>query len=194
MPQRERLPREADWVDRIRSGDRAAFEELFRAYYEPLCLFVEGYVGSVDATRELVQDMFVRIWEKRHDWLLRGSVKSYLYTAARNRALNRLRDERARRRLTEERVWMGSRSVPPGMAQQPAGADLRVEAEELETAIREAVAALPERYRRIFELRSQQNLTHGEIASILQLPVKTVETRSRRALQLLRTRLERFFQ
>lgn len=194
MLHRERLPREADWIDRIRRGDRVAFEELFRAFYEPLCVFVEGYIGSVDTTRELVQDVFVRIWEKRQDWLVRGSLKSYLYTAARNRALNQLRAERTRRRLAEQPVWMSSRSAPPGMAQQPAGADLHVEAEEFEAAIHEAVAALPERYRQVFELRSQQNLTHREIANILQLPVKTVETRSRRALQFLRTRLERFFQ
>lgn len=191
MSQPRYLQRETDLVARIRTGDRGAFEEMFRAYYSQLCVFTEGYIGSADATRELVQDVFVRIWENRQDWLVRGSLKSYLYTAARNRALNQLRDERTRRRLAEETHWPGA---PPGMGEVAASADERVEAGEFEAAIYEAVTKLPEHYRRIFELRSHHGLTHAEIARILNLPVKTVETRSSRALRRLRILLAAYFE
>lgn len=190
MSHPQHLRHEEDWVSRIRTGDSDAFEALFRAYYPALCVFVEGYLGSADATRELVQDLFVRIWENRRDWLVRGSVGSYLYTAARNQALNQLRNETTRRRLTNPRRWPGN---PPGMGQPVASADERVESRELESAVREAVAGLPERYRRVFELRSQHGLTHAEIARVLNLPVKTVQTQSRRALERLRSLLAPFF-
>src|SRR5256885_5727969 len=79
-----------DLVARIRAADEAAFEAMFRAYYDPLCRHVAPYVGSRDAAEDAVQGLFVRIWEDRARWVV-SDLGHYLYTAVRRRAISQLR-------------------------------------------------------------------------------------------------------
>src|ERR1043166_4031398 len=71
-----------DLVARVRAGDEAAFEAMFRAYYDPLCHYVAAYLGSRDAAEDAVQGVFVRIWEDRTRWVVRD-LRHYLYAAVR---------------------------------------------------------------------------------------------------------------
>src|SRR5881628_2581382 len=73
-----------DLVARIRAGDEAAFEAMFRAYYGPLCRYVAAYLGSRDAAEDAVQGVFVRIWEDRTRWVV-SELRHYLYAAVRRR-------------------------------------------------------------------------------------------------------------
>ena len=170
-------------VMRIRAGDERAFESLFHAYYEPLCRFVEGYVASPDAAEEVVQRMFIRIWENRSTWFVRNGVKPYLFQAARNGALNHLKHERSKRGFAERMLGSGTQ---PGAGQPDPGPERRLEGQFFATAVANALAKLPHHYRDVVELRASQQMTHAEIARVLDLPVKTVETRARRGLQTLR--------
>src|SRR5687768_9374829 len=75
----------------IAAGEAGAFETLFKAYYNPLCVFAERYVRSAAIAEELVEDTFFWLWEHRADWQVKpGGVKPYLYRAVRNRALRQL--------------------------------------------------------------------------------------------------------
>lgn len=184
------IPAEAGWAERIRAGDTAAFEALFHAYYESLCAVVEGYVYSRDTAEELVQALFVGLWENRTRWMIREDLRSYLYTAARNRALDYLKHRRVQRRTEDHAAeWAGS---PPWMGERPASADDHVVADELDRAVRHAIQQLPDRYRRVFELRTQHHLTYPEIARILDLPVKTTETQGSRALKAVRSAVMKY--
>src|SRR6266496_5085482 len=82
---------------RIRAGDEAAFEAMFRAYYGPLCRYVAAYLGSRDAAEDAVQGLFVRSWEDRARWVV-SDLGHYLYTAVRRRAISQVRRIAVQRR------------------------------------------------------------------------------------------------
>src|SRR2546430_16076118 len=86
-----------DLVARIRVGDEAAFEAIFRAHYDALCRYVAPYLGSRDAAEDAVQGVFVRIWEDRARCVVRD-LRHYLYAAVRRRAISQVRRSAVRRR------------------------------------------------------------------------------------------------
>src|SRR5436309_2918717 len=95
-----------DWVARIRAGDEAAFEAMFRAYYDQLCRYVAAYLGSRDAAEDAVQGVFARLWEDRAHWAV-GEVRHYLYAAVRRRAISQIR-RRAVQERTAVEAWLGA--------------------------------------------------------------------------------------
>ena len=173
----------------MRAGEGHAFTILFSRYYDALCAFASGYTASRSEAEEIVEDVFVRVWELRDRLDVRESLKAYLYTATRNRALNRLRDEKAEaRRLDETRFD----DAPPGMGQPTPALDEAIHAAEFGRAVELAVEQLPPRSRQVFLLHRQHGLTYGEIAAALEISPKTVENLLGRALKHLRARLTRF--
>jgi len=180
--------RDAELLARTRTGDPAAFEALFHAYYDPLCRLVDRYVRSAETAEEVVQSLFLRLWEQRETWTVRDTVRVYLYSAARRRALDHLKHERVTRRFREAAI------ADPSLVGNDASAPSVVE--RLETAdrvrrVRDAIDGLPDRYRAVLVLRTEHHLTVPDIARILGIPIKTAETRAARALKLLRAALSR---
>jgi RNA polymerase sigma-70 factor (ECF subfamily) len=174
---------DCDCVERVPSGDVAAFEQLFVQYYEPLVGFAYVYVKSKAVAEEIVQDVMVRIWERGAAWQVEGSVASYLYRAVRNGVLNHGRAERrARKALTGgELALAGPRWAPH--------ADDRAETAELLDQLRAALDTLPEGCRQVYLLSRQHGLCYREIAGALGISVKGVETQIGRALKRLKERL-----
>jgi RNA polymerase sigma-70 factor, ECF subfamily len=188
-------------VEGIRSGDQGAFEVVFRRYYEPLWRFTIGYVESRDVARELVHDVFFRIGERRDRWTVATSLGAYLYSAARNAALNHLRhvrqDVRWQREITL--VVGGDEAESPDRAAAVADAvfvagparapDEVVVMRDEAAALRRAVLQLPERQRQALVLRWYHGLTHPEVAAVLGVTVKAVESLMVRGMASLRGRL-----
>lgn len=172
---------EEAWVAEISGGNHRAFARLFQVYYAGLCRFVKGYVRSSAVAEDLVQNVFMDIWERRHQWAVRRSLKAYLYGAARNQALMYLRHEEVRRRSKRQQ-----RSL-----ERVGEADVEVALydKELQALVQHAIDILPERRRQIFLLSRRHDLTYAEIATVLGISVKTVETQMGRALGFLRERL-----
>ena len=173
-------------VGRIRLGDEGAFESLFQAYYAPLCDFVQSFVHSPDLAEELVQTVFVRIWEHRHTWEPRAGVRAYLFAACRNQALGVLKHERVVARVVQHASREG---IPLGIAVTHVGPDDELHASELADALREAVDRLPERRRHVVILRWQHQMSYAEIAQVLGISVKTVEVQLGRAFAFFRAQL-----
>jgi RNA polymerase sigma-70 factor (ECF subfamily) len=73
---------EREWVGRIRAGDSAGLEALFRAFYSQLAAFAYRYVRSRDGAQEIVHDVLARIWERRERLEVRDQLRTYLYTAS----------------------------------------------------------------------------------------------------------------
>ncbi len=169
---------ESEWVERLREGNLAAFEALFRRYYEELCLFCLQYVRDPEVAEDLVQDLFVRIWEQRNTLNPQGSSRGYLFAATRNRALNYLKHKQVEQNWTAEAT-----QVPPGESDRP---DENLQYNETIDAFEKALNALPEGQRTVFLLSRRHDLTYAEIASLLGISVKTVETQMGRALRRLR--------
>lgn len=190
MASPHRLPHHGpEWVERIRSGNEAAFEALFRALAPGLCVLAARYVGSSQVAEEIVQDLFLQLWTRRTELAVEHSLTAYLFTAVRNRALNQVRRDRLTTHLNLEKWSEESRTsgvhVDPIDTSSPAESEL-LDALELQ----DAIDRLPARCRLIFTLNRQQDMTYAEIAKSLGLSIKTVETQMGRALKALRDRLK----
>jgi len=162
----------------IASGDRNAFEEAFRMYYAPLCAFAVQYVKDQDVAEDLVQDLFVRIWQDREKINVSTSLKSYLFASVRNRALNAMKVSARMRPLDEQNIG------------HVADSD-RDEAEytDRSTRVLAAIELLPEERRKVFKLSRNEGLKYHEIAARLGISIKTVENQMGKALKTLRAEL-----
>jgi RNA polymerase sigma-70 factor (ECF subfamily) len=177
---------EREWVRRIRDGDETAFQPLFRAYYDPLCRFVDCFVRRPDISEELVQSLFLRLWVKRAQLSIQQAIRTYLYRAARNISLNHLLRERVYNALLARSAGQADHGEWYGEIPE---SDARVRASDVEDRVLSAIGALPLRYRPVLALRWEHGMTYAEIARILRLPVKTVETRAARAVRMLQPML-----
>jgi RNA polymerase sigma-70 factor (ECF subfamily) len=171
----------ADLLAAIATGDEAAFERLFRAWYGRLADHAHRMTQDRDRAEDAVQEVFVALWKGRDRLPEAAALTGYLHRAVRNRALNQLRATR------------GDRVDPDGLAALavPPTAIHDLEAEELGRAITLALEALPPRTREIFLLSREQGLSYREIATTLEISIKTVETLMGRGLRELRDRLGR---
>ena len=168
----------------INTGDPKAFEALFRRYAQPLINFAYSYLKNRESAENTVQDLFLKIWSKRKMVDPEQSIKSYLYTAIRNSCLNVIRHQKivdSHRESSEI-----DESVAPS-------AEARLLESDRIGEIQQAIDALPDRCRQIFYLSKYDGLSYKEIASKLELSVKTVETQMGRAFKALRKRLSHLF-
>ena len=174
-----------DVVTRIRAGDARALETLFRAHYAALCEFAVRYVREKAAAEDLVQDLFADLWARRANWVVRGSLRAYLFSAVRNRALN------LRKRQAMEKDWERDESVSelPTLHPRSDGVDEVLEREELLARVSAAVESLPERCRLVMHLRWRERMPHAEIAAVMGISVKGVENQITRGLDALRALL-----
>lgn len=175
---------ERKWVEGLRVGDPAAFEELFRAYHPELCDFVHRFVRSPQVAEDLVHDVFAKLWAERERLEVRGSLRSLLYTAARNLAISHLRHQQVERRWRER--TQKAELVAQGATPLVRPAERRIEDRELNAAVERVLAQLPERCRQALILRWQRQMTYAEIAEVMGISVKTVEVYMSRGLTALR--------
>src|SRR5438876_10604173 len=154
-----------DWTARIRAGDEAAFEAMFRTHYDGLCRYVATYLGSRDAAEDVVQGVFARIWDDRAHWVV-GELQPYLYAAVRRRATSQFRRAGVRRRAAPLLALEAS-------ARAGAAADAEFEAEEQRRRLERALTALPPRTRAAFVLGRREGLSYAEVASRMAISPKT---------------------
>lgn len=169
------------WIKNIRAGDDYSFELLFKKYYLPLTRFAWRYVGSKAIAEELTQDLFTILWETRHKWETPGSVRSYLYKSVKNLSLNHLKHQSVQDKYDPE--WMGQYESPEIEFRD------EVREEQIRKAIGNAIEELPPRSKMVYKLHRYDGLTYEEIADVMDISVKTVESQMTRALKTLRERL-----
>lgn len=182
----ERQPRvqagagEDDLWRELRAGSREAFDAIFRGHYARLVATAQAIVSERAVAEELVQDVMLELWRRRSTLVLESTLAAYLHRSARNRALNYVRHERVTRQAEPELT---------ASAGAPASPDHGVRQAEIDAAVRAAIVALPPRCREVFELSRVQGLRYAEIASVMDISVKTVEAQMAKALRVLRERL-----
>jgi RNA polymerase sigma-70 factor (ECF subfamily) len=158
---------------------------VFRTHYAAMCAVVKRIVFAPDVAEELVQDVFFKLWSKREQLAEIDALKTYLYRAARNTALNHLRRQKLELAYEEREAAKGEPSTTEAT-------DDSATAGELTEAVREAIDRLPTRCREIFLMSRDGGLTYAEIAAELGISIKTVETQMGRALKSLRLSLARY--
>lgn len=170
-------------LKQIKEGDIKAFENLFRLYYSPLCLYAASITGQTDVAEEIVQELFYVFWKERAGLQLFFSLKSYLYGAVRNRSLQHLEHLEVRHKHWE--------TVRADASQTTSATPLeQLEYKELQELIDRTLLKLPERRSRIFRMHRLEGMKYAEIADALSLSVKTVEAEMTKALQMLRKEIE----
>lgn len=157
------------------------FEALFRENHAHCLAFATHYTGDSHVAEEVVQQVFLRLWEKRETITITGPVKAYLFSAIRNTAISQWRKDVVR---TEKETGFGK------VSETAIGAGEEVK--ELERLYRQALERLPERCREVFVLSRQQNLKYAEIAAAMNISVKTVENQMGKALKILHQELKEY--
>lgn len=163
-------------LERLQQNDTAAFDLLFDQHAPSLCRFVYGYLKSHADAEEVVQDCFLKLWERRHEFDQDIVFKTYLYTSAYRAILKQLR---------RQRYWVFEDCDGELLIEEGSPGNL-VEYQELEQLYQSAVAQLPSRRRQIFALSRQQGLSHAMIAKELNISVKCVENQMTHALKFLK--------
>lgn len=167
--------------------DKAEFERLFKTYYPGLCNFALKYVADPDTAKEVVQTVFMNLWQKRETINLDTSLKAFLFRSVYNRSLNQLRDNKKFVSFDAS-----SEEDDGGYAERnhPSVTPAHMEEAELQGQINAALAKLPERCREIFLMSRFQEMKYQEIADKLNISVKTVEVQMSKALRILREQLK----
>ena len=175
-----RLLDKDDLIERLRRGDEAAFDAIFRAWYPSLVRAAESLVRSRAVAEEVVQDVMLELWKRRENIATDSSPQAYLFQSTRNRSLNYLRHQRV------ERDAEPQLSRDEGV--ESTAHSLVVE-DEIHVAMKRAVDRLPVRCREVFELSRTHQLKYSEIAEVLGISIKTVEAQMGKALRILREEL-----
>jgi len=186
-PVAELPPRDsAEFVSRLRAGDRRAFEELVRTQQHRVYGLALRMLGNAAEAQDVAQEAFLRAHRGLADFRGAARLSTWLYQIVSRLCLNRLAgSERRLARHGEEALARVPDARP--------GPDQALERGELEEALHRAIAELPEERRIVVVLRDVEGLAYEEIAEVLELPVGTVRSRLHRARLDLKEKLERFF-
>jgi RNA polymerase sigma-70 factor (ECF subfamily) len=168
----------------LKAGDKKIFDEIYREYYSSLCFYCLRFVSKPEDAEEIVQVLFLKLWLKREELTINSSFKSYLYKAVQNSSINFINKKQSNGTYREDEFIE---------IEEPNnnGHELLEEA-ELDVRIKSAIARLPERRRKIFELSRFGDLKYYQIAETLNISVKTVEIQMSKALKTLRESLKEY--
>jgi RNA polymerase sigma-70 factor (family 1) len=167
--------------DALEGDDEVAFATLFKLFYAKLVDFSVRIVRSKEHGEEIVSEVFVSIWQKRKSTDNIGNVQSYLYTSVRNSSLNFLK---ARHLPTEALPEIHDTDIRY-YAHQSFDPEKELELQELQIQMRSAIDSLPLQCKAIFRLIKEDGLKYKEVADILHISTRTVETQLVRALKRL---------
>lgn len=161
----------------ISKGEESAFRYLFDKYYQILVTFAYRFLGDLDSSRNLVQDIFVMLYDKREEIKIHSSLKAHLYQTVRNRALNVIKREKMQRehhgRILEDQ-------------KDNEGYEQNMGASELEARISSVVDTLPGQCKKIFLMSRHDGVPNADIAQKLSISKRTVETQISKALKKIR--------
>jgi RNA polymerase sigma-70 factor (ECF subfamily) len=174
----------AAWCRRLRRGDQAAFSDLFDELHPALLRYAWRLVRDEEAAQDVVQDAFLRLWRRRETLDPSRSLRSLLYTTVHNRALNWIRDRNLHARPED--------TLDARVSAETVDEAGRMDAERLRAFLDAWIARLPPRRREAFVLSRYQGLTHAEIADVMGLTPRTINTHIVLALRDLRERLDLF--
>lgn len=168
------------FLEEIKNGNPNALKKVFETFYSQLCNFAYQFLNDNDQSEDIVQALFVKLWEKRSGLAIESSLKSYLFRSVRNQCLNLIQHEKVKK-LHEERIR-------ESLISENAEDDYYI-SPELKVRIGSVIDSMPEKRREIFRLSREEGLKYREIAERLNLSVKTVETQMGLALKTLREKI-----
>lgn len=156
-------------------------EASFKEYYSPLCSYANSFIFDQDMCEDLVQEVFLKIWDKNPD--INNSISSYLYRAVKNSCINQLKKTAQQAILPIEEV------------EDPIEAPFEINKEEniklIKRKVETAIENLPPRCREIFIMRRNMQMSYDEISETLSISKKTIENQMNSAIKKLRSQLNK---
>jgi len=177
-------------VSAIKAGSEQAFELFYRAEYSNLKYFVARYINDFALAEDVAHDTFIKIWENREKINPDQNLKAYLFTIARNRTINILRNKVYK--LTDS-IEKSDLSFKISVLNNEYMTS-RIDAMDMERIIEQTYKLLPEKIKETFILSRKKGLSYKEISEKLEISVKTVEHNVSAALKIFRNKLGRYIQ
>ena len=169
-------------TERILQGDKSAYSIVFTHYYADLVLFAYTIVKDRQAAEEIVQDIFIRLWENRQSIIIVSSLKSFLLKSIQNKCIDWIRHLKIKDKY-QSRVL-----DHPLLFENDTENYLLFS--ELEEDLKKALDKFPDDVSRVFVMNRFEGLTYNEIAKNLKISVRTVEVRIGKALAFLKDELK----
>ncbi|WCT11041.1 RNA polymerase sigma-70 factor [Mucilaginibacter jinjuensis] len=160
------------------------FETLFKAHFKELHAYAFSFLKDWDKAEEVVQGLFLKLWEKRELPEMHTSIRSYLYKAAYHDCLNLIRREKVHQQYQSRTAF--------AMKDESDNAANTIYLRDVQSKLSAALNKLPEKCRTVFHLSRFEELKYRQIADELGISIKTVETQMGKALKILRGEMREF--
>jgi RNA polymerase sigma-70 factor (ECF subfamily) len=170
---------------RLNAGDGSALELLFHRYYNDLCRYLIIFLKDENVAKNIVQDLFLYLWENRVNIDFKKSLESYLYQACRFNALIYLRNENRHEKSYE--------IIRNTTSEESSDVSSEMEVKELNRIIDESVELLPVRCRQIFKLSRARGLSYHEIATQLKISVSAVDNQVNIAIKKIKRHIGTYY-
>lgn len=171
-------------LEKLKNDDQAAFTIIFTKYYQDLVRFSFGYTRNSDAAEEIVQEVFLKLWENRGTLVIHNSLKSFLLKTVQNRCIDSLRHE------TVTHKYASIVLEHPLLSENDT--ENYILHSELQANFNHAMEKIPVEYAESFRMSRIENMNYQDIAQKLNVSVRTVEVRISKALHFLREELKDF--
>ncbi len=173
---------ETEFAKLIRQGDEKAFKNAFELYYAALVRYGNLFVHDTEISRGLVQEVFLKLWEKRDEIIIHSSLKAYLFTAINHKALNHIRHERVKEAFKDQYISTWIHNDDNQLKVNPF----------LKDALENAINSLPPKAYKSFALTQIDGLSIREAAKKMGVAEKTIENQLARSRKTLRQKLKKF--
>jgi len=166
-------------VIQIRNGDITAFDKIYKKYSNRLYLFVFGIIKSQKDAEDIIQEVFIKIWDKKDKINEHLSFQSFLFTIAHNTTISLIR-----KKVKETDFVAHIKSIQNPV--KTTSDESEIEYKELKNRLENTIKKLPERQQQVYKLSRKEELSYSEIAEKLNISVNTVENHMVKALKFVR--------
>lgn len=171
-------------IERLRNNDKSAFTMIFSTYYKDLVIFSYSFTRNQNASEEIVQDIFLKLWEQRYSIAIQTSLKSYLLKSAQHLSLDWLRHQKVKTNYATMLL------EHPVLSENDT--ENYILYTELQEKLADALTKIPEAYAEAFRMNRFESLNYQDIAKKIGVSVRTIEVRISKALILLKKELTDF--
>lgn len=186
------LNEEVDYLLALTSGSEKGFKLIMNKWYSRLFNFANAYLNNQENAKEVIQDVFLKLWDNRNQLAENTNLNAYLFTLTRNRCIDLLRRERLSIQFRNDKQEEYRRLSENFDALSDPVLD-EIFAREVQEEVNRAINVLPEQCRKIFILSRTNGFKNREISEMLNLSEKTIESHLTKAIKTIRQVLEQKF-
>ena len=174
---------------KIKSGEETSFEKVYRYYYPRLIYFANQYLLDADASKNIVQDVFAELWDKRQSLRTDSNLNAWLFTVTKNKSLKSISHIKSQRNYDN---YLKSRQLEVNFKSLSEFDTSNLVFEELQAQIQASIEKLTPACRKVFEMSRFEDKKNKEIAEELNLSIKTIEAHISKALGSLKVDLKNY--